>query len=358
LEPVLSQSAGEKPAQTDFAPLFIRALRCEAVERTPVWFMRQAGRSLPEYRALRESGTLLEICENPELATEVTLQPVRRHGVDAAIIFSDIMLPLHAIGVGVDIVPGVGPVINDPIRETRDLERVRPFEPEADAPYLVETVKSLVAELSVPLIGFTGAPFTLASYLVEGGPSKTHSLTKAMMLREPQLWRELLDRLADIGAASLRAQVQAGAQAVQIFDSWIGTLSVADYERSVAPSVRRLFDQVADLGVPRILFGVGTGHLLESMQASGAEAMGLDWRVGLQEGAARLGPEIALQGNLDPSICLCPWDVVQARTLDVLSQAPARGYVFNLGHGVLPETPPETLTQIVELVREQTGTAA
>jgi uroporphyrinogen decarboxylase len=340
-------------ANGDEQPLLIRALRREVVERVPVWFMRQAGRSLPEYRELRKQGSLLEICETPELAAEVTLQPVRRHGVDAAILFSDIMVPLHAIGVGVDIVPGVGPVIEEPIRDASGLARLRPFEPEVDAPYVLETVRRLVDELDVPLIGFTGAPFTHASYLVEGRPSKAQSLTKALMFGQPELWRALLDRLADMGAASLRAQVQAGASAVQIFDSWSGSLSAADYDMYVAPAVRRLFDQIADLGVPRILFGVGTHHLLENMRASGAEAIGLDWRTPLSEGAARLGPEIALQGNLDPSTCLCPWDEVEARTLSVLDQAPERGYVFNLGHGVLPETPPETLTRIVDLVRER-----
>jgi uroporphyrinogen decarboxylase len=354
----VTEAATTRAGITDDAPLLVRALRREPVERVPVWFMRQAGRSLPEYQALRTSGTLLELCENPELATEVTMQPVRRHGVDAAILFSDIVLPLHAIGVGVEIVPGVGPVIDQPIRNAKDLQRLRPFEPDVDAPYLSETVRRLVAELPVPLIGFTGAPFTLASYLVEGGPSKAQSLTRALMLSEPAVWSELLMRLADIGAASLRAQVNAGAQAVQIFDSWIGTLSVKDYERSVAPAVRHLFDSISDLDVPRVLFGVGTGHLLESMADSGAEAIGLDWRVPLADGAARLGPEVALQGNLDPAACLCDWDIAKAHTLAVLEQAPSEGYVFNLGHGVLPETPPENLTRIVELVHERTGAIA
>lgn len=320
--------------------------------------MRQAGRSLPEYRELRKSGTLIELCETPELAAEVTLQPVRRHGVDAAILFSDIMIPLHAIGVGVEIVPGVGPVIAAPIRDRRGVERLRPFEPEVDAPYVVETVARLVAELDVPLIGFTGAPFTLASYLIEGGPSKSHALTKAFMYSEPELWRQMLERLADIGAASLRAQVNAGAQAVQVFDSWVGSLSLADYRQHVAPAVKRLLDGVADLNVPRILFGVGTGHLLEAMRESGAEAIGLDWRVPLDQGSARLGPEIAIQGNLDPAACLCSWDVARERTLEVLDRAPERGYVFNLGHGVLPETDPALLTRVVEFVREQTQVRA
>lgn len=320
--------------------------------------MRQAGRSLPEYRELRTHGTLIDLCENPALAAEVTMQPVRRHGVDAAILFSDIMIPLHAIGIGVEIVPGVGPVIAEPVRRLSDVERLRPFEPAADAPYLIETVERLVAELEVPLIGFTGAPFTLASYLIEGGPSKTHALTKAFMYSQPELWRQMLERLADIGAASLRAQILAGAQAVQIFDSWVGSLSLADYQRHVAPAVRRLMDQVADLGVPRILFGVGTGHLLEAMRESGAEAIGLDWRVPLDEGAARLGPGVAIQGNLDPAACLCSWDVTRERALEVLARAPGRGYVFNLGHGVSPDTDPELLTRLVALVRDQTKVPA
>lgn len=356
LERVLPKSAAARPEQIE-PPLFIRALRREPVERVPVWFMRQAGRSLPEYRKLRTSGGLIELCENPELAAEVTMQPVRRHGVDAAILFSDIVLPLHATGIGVEIVPGVGPVIDRPVRSAKDVERIRPFEPESDAPYLSETVRLLVAELEVPLIGFTGAPFTLASYLLEGGPSKAQSLTKALMFGEPALWDDLLMRLADLGAASLRAQVQAGAQAIQIFDSWIGTLSAADYERSVAPAMRHLFDSIADLDVPRVLFGVGTGHLLESMAATGAEGIGVDWRIPLAEAAGRLGSGVALQGNLDPAVCLCPWQTIVTRTQAVLEQAPDVGYVFNLGHGVLPETPPENLTRIVELVRQRTGAA-
>jgi uroporphyrinogen decarboxylase len=356
VEPLVSQSsdARQSPGESAQAPLLLRALRREPVERVPVWFMRQAGRSLPEYRALRTGGGLLELCRDPDLAAEVTLQPVRRHGVDAAILFSDIVVPIHATGVGVEIVAGVGPVIEQPIRTRADLARLRPFEPDVDAPYLAETVSRLVAELEVPLIGFAGAPFTVASYLVEGGPSKSHSVTKAMMYSEPALWADLLERLADMAATSLRAQVLAGAAAVQVFDSWIGTLGVADYERFVAPAMQRLFDAIDDLGVPRIVFGVGTGHLLESLAATGAEAVGLDWRVPLSEGRTRLGPDVALQGNLDPAVCLAPWEVVEQRVLEILDAAPAEGHVFNLGHGVLPETPPETLTRIVDLVRERT----
>ena len=339
---------GERPSAAD-APL-LRALRGEPVEHIPVWFMRQAGRSLPEYRAVRERATLLEITHTPELAAEVTLQPVRRHGVDAAILFSDIVTPLEAIGVDVDIRPGVGPVIGTPVRTSRDLRRLRAFEPAADAPWLAEAVRLACSELSVPLIGFAGGPFTLASYLVEGGPSKAQARAKALMLADPVTWRTLLERLADIAMASLAAQVQAGAQAVQVFDSWIGSLSARHYAAHVLPAVRRLFDGLAALGVPRIYFGLGTGHLLEPIGSAGPDAVGLDWRVPLDEGRLRLPPEIALQGNLDPVACLAPPPVLEAEVSEVLARAPARGYVFNLGHGVAPETDPGSLSHVVELV--------
>ncbi|MGA2321962.1 MAG: uroporphyrinogen decarboxylase [Solirubrobacteraceae bacterium] len=341
-------AVGDDPGLLD-SPL-IRALRGEPVEYIPVWFMRQAGRSLPEYRAVRKRATLMEITHSPELAAEVTLQPVRRHGVDAAILFSDIVTPLEAIGVDVDIRPGVGPVIATPVRTSRDLRRLRPFEPAADAPWLGEAVRLACSELSVPLIGFAGGPFTLASYLVEGGPSKTQARAKAMMLADPATWRALLDRLADIALASLVAQVQAGAQAVQVFDSWIGSLSARQYKTHVLPVVRRLFDGLAALGVPRIYFGLGTGHLLEPIASAGPDAVGLDWRVPLDEGRSRLPPGVALQGNLDPVACLAPRPVLEAEVAEVLARAPGRGYVFNLGHGVLPETDPGSLTHVVELV--------
>jgi len=341
-------AVGENPGLSN-APL-LRALRGEPVEHIPVWFMRQAGRSLPEYRAVRERATLMEITHLPELAAEVTLQPVRRHGVDAAILFSDIVTPLEAVGLDVDIRPGVGPVIAEPVRSARDLRRLRPFEPAADAPWLAETVRLACSELSVPLIGFAGGPFTLASYLVEGGPSKTQARAKALMLADPLTWRALLEYLADVALASLTAQVQAGAQAVQVFDSWIGSLSERHYETHVLPVVRRLFDGLGALGVPRIYFGLGSGHLLEAISSAGPDAVGLDWRVPLQEGRLRLHPEIALQGNLDPVACLAPRPVLEAEVAEVLARAPARGYVFNLGHGVAPETDPGLLSHVVELV--------
>jgi uroporphyrinogen decarboxylase len=333
-------------------PLLLRAYRGEPVERVPVWFMRQAGRSLPEYRAVRKHADLFEICRTPELAAEVTLQPVRRLDVDAAILFSDITLPLAAAGIDLSIVAGVGPVIAEPIRSAADLRRLRPFDPDRDAPYVAETVRIAVAELDRPLIGFAGGPFTLASYLIEGGPSKTHVRTREMMYGEQSLWRRLLDALADIAIASLRSQVAAGAAAVQIFDSWVGVLDPDSYRDFVLPSARRIFTGIADLGVPRIHFGVGTGELLPLLAAAGADVVGIDWRVPLDQARARLGTEIALQGNLDPVLCLAPWEVLAERVTAVLDRGGNRGHVFNLGHGVLPETSPDTLRRIVEHVRE------
>jgi uroporphyrinogen decarboxylase len=339
------------PAGTDSEQsLLVRALRGEPVERVPVWFMRQAGRSLPEYRELRRGRALMELARTPELAAEVTLQPVRRHGVDAAILFSDIVVPLAGIGVDVEVRPGVGPVMAQPVRSAADVRRLRPLEPGEDLPELEETVRLLCSRLHVPLIGFAGGPFTLASYLVEGGPSKAQTRTKALMLSDPPLFRDLLTRLAGIVAAALRAQVEAGAAAIQVFDSWIGSVSREQYERDVAPVVQALFADLADLGVPRIAFGVGTGHLLEAIAATGPDAIGLDWRTPLGEARRRLGPAVALQGNLDPTALLAPWSVAQAQASAVLAQAPAHGYVFNLGHGVLPDTPPEVPGRIVELV--------
>ncbi|MFP5298204.1 MAG: uroporphyrinogen decarboxylase, partial [Actinomycetota bacterium] len=262
---------------------FLRACRREPTEHTPVWFMRQAGRSLPEYRALRDRYSILEMCRTPDLAAEVTLQPVRRLGVDAAILFSDIVVPLQAVGIDLDIEPGRGPVIAHPIRTAADVERLRAIEPEADAPYVLEAIRILVKELDIPLIGFGGAPFTLASYLVEGGPSKTHARTKALMYSEPKIWAALMDRLATIVLEFLRAQVAAGASAVQLFDSWVGALSPMDYERFVQPATTKILTGLEDLGVPRIHFGVVTGELLGSMAAAGADVMGVDWRVPLDK---------------------------------------------------------------------------
>jgi uroporphyrinogen decarboxylase len=328
---------------------FLDACWGKPVDGVPVWFMRQAGRSLPEYRAVREKAGMLDIIRSPDLAAEVTLQPVRRLGVDAAILFSDIVVPLAAVGIDLDLKPG--PVVAEPFRSPADLARLRPLEPEADMPYVVETVRRLVAELDVPLIGFAGGPFTLASYLVEGGATKAFGRSKALMHAEPAVWAELLDRLAGIVVASLRAQVRAGAAAVQVFDSWAGALSPADYRRSVLPASRKVFAGVADLGVPRIHFGVGAGELLELLAEAGPDVVGVDWRVPLDRARARLGPEVAVQGNLDPAVCLAPWEVVAREARAVLAANAGRpGHVFNLGWGVLPETDPDVLRRVVDLV--------
>jgi len=313
--------------------------------------MRQAGRALPEYRAVRAKASMFDVIRTPELAAEVTLQPVRRLGVDAAILFSDIVVPVAALGVGVELREGVGPVVDQPFRSDADLKRLRAFEPDVDAPYVADTVRVLAGELDVPLIGFAGGPFTLASYLVEGGPSKTHARTKALMHTEPRTWCQLLDRLAGISLASLRAQVEAGAQAVQVFDSWVGALSPDDYRVHVLDASARIFAGLADLDVPRIHFGVGTGELLGLLGAAGADVVGVDWRVPLDVARTRVADGVALQGNLDPAVCLAPWDVVEASALDVLRRNHGHpGHVFNLGHGVLPETDPDTLRRLVELV--------
>ncbi len=338
----------------------VRACFREPVTRTPVWFMRQAGRSLPEYRAARGEGSILSAIGDAALSAELTLQPVRRYGVDAAIVFSDIVVPVHAIGFGVEVEQGRGPVVAEPFRTAADLPRLRPFEPEADAPYVGETMRLVAAELAgsnVALIGFAGAPFTVASYLVEGGPSRTFAKVKALMHGEPELWEQLTDRLAAMAVASLRAQVVAGAQAVQLFDSWAGSLSPAEYTRFALPTTRRVVEGIADLGVPVILFGVGTGELLATMGTSGADVVGVDWRVPLDEARRRIGAGRAVQGNLDPAVCLAPWPVVEDATRTVLDRAAdgsGTGHVFNLGHGVLPETDPGILAAIVELVHTET----
>jgi uroporphyrinogen decarboxylase len=316
--------------------------------------MRQAGRSLPEYRALRGNGSILSSIAEPEVAAEITLQPVRRYGVDAAILFSDIVVPVHAIGFGVEVETGRGPVIDQPFRSTDDLARLRPLEPDVDLPYVVKTaalVSEELAQRGVPLIGFAGAPFTVASYLIEGGPSRTFARTKSLMHTEPVLWESLLGRLADQAVAFLGAQVAAGAAAVQLFDSWAGCLSPAEYQRFVLPSTARVIEEVSRTGVPTIIFGVGTGELLPLMASSGADVVGVDWRVPLDEARRRIGPEHAVQGNLDPAVCLAPLEVVETETRGVLAAAGSEpGHIFNLGHGVLPQTDPDTLAAVVELV--------
>ncbi|WP_369147160.1 uroporphyrinogen decarboxylase [Streptomyces sp. R44] len=350
------QGQQTKQQSRTYDSAFLKACRREPVPHTPVWFMRQAGRSLPEYLKVREGIPMLESCMRPELVTEITLQPVRRHKVDAAIYFSDIVVPLKAIGLDLDIKPGVGPVVADPIRTRADLDRLRDLTPE-DVHYVTEAIGMLTEELGdTPLIGFAGAPFTLASYLVEGGPSRSHERTKAMMYGDPQLWADLLDRLAEITSAFLKVQIEAGASAVQLFDSWVGALAPADYRRSVMAASTKVFDAVAGYGVPRIHFGVGTGELLGLMGEAGADVVGVDWRVPLDEAARRVGPGKALQGNLDPAVLFASREVVEAKADEVLAAAKdLEGHVFNLGHGVMPSMDPDALTRLVEYVHTRTA---
>jgi uroporphyrinogen decarboxylase len=312
--------------------------------------MRQAGRSLPEYRELRAGGDMLRACLTPDLAAEITLQPVRRHGVDAAVYFSDIVVPVLVAGVGVRIVAGTGPVFDEPVRTAADVARLPHLAPEALAP-IAEAVALVVAELGeTPLIGFGGAPYTLASYLVEGGPSKEQLRTRGMMHADPAAWAALLDWCADVTGAFLRAQVLAGASVVQLFDSWAGSLSRADYETSVLPHSRRALSHVEDLGVPRIHFGLGTGPFLDLLPAAGADVVGVDWRVPLDEAALRV-PGIPLQGNIDPALLDAPAAVLDAHVADVLRRGDAApAHIVNLGHGVPPEADPGVLTRLVEVV--------
>jgi uroporphyrinogen decarboxylase len=336
---------------SESASPFLRACRCEPAGHVPVWFMRQAGRSLPEYRAARGSGNVLEAVAHPELAAELTLQPVRRYGVDAAVLFSDIVVPVAAVGFGVEVVPGRGPVVERPFAGPDDLARLRPLVPDEDVPYVVEAVKLAVGALGgVPLIGFAGAPFTVASYLIEGGPSRHYTRTKRLMYGDPPLFAALLDTLAEMALTFLSAQVAAGASAVQLFDSWAGVLSPADYAAYVAPASAKVLGGLAGAGVPRIHFGVGTGELLGLMAEAGADVVGVDWRVPLDEARRRLPRGVAVQGNLDPALCLAPWETLAAGARRVLEAGGGLGHVFNLGHGVLPETDPEALRRLVELV--------
>jgi uroporphyrinogen decarboxylase len=333
--------------------LFIRAARQQPVERTPVWFMRQAGRVLPEYRAVREVLSLLDICRRPDVCAEVTLQPVRRFGVDAAILFADIMHPLIGAGVDLDIVDGVGPVIREPVATMSDVARIRPLNPDADLPYVFETIRLLKQDLGdrTPLIGFAGAPFTLAAYLIEGKASREFVKAKGLMYGAPSVWHALMDRLTDMVIAFLRAQRAAGVDALQLFDSWVGCLSPADYRRYAQPYTRRIFDSLHALRVPTIHFGVNTATLLSDMKEDGASVIGVDWRIPLDEAWEIIGGDHAVQGNLDPAVLLGPSDVIEREVTAVLDRASGRlGHIFNLGHGLLPQTPVEGVERAIDCV--------
>jgi uroporphyrinogen decarboxylase len=330
---------------------FLKAVRGEPVPYTPVWFMRQAGRSLPEYLAVREGVGMLESCMDPALVVEITLQPVRRYGVDAAIFFSDIVLPLKAIGVDLDIKPGIGPVVASPVRTLADVAAIPDLTPE-QVPFITAAVQELVRELGgTPLIGFAGAPFTVASYLVEGGPSKDHAKTKAMMFGAPDVWDALMRKIAGISAAYLEVQVEAGASAIQLFDSWAGALTPRDYREHVMPHSARVLARAGELGVPRIHFGVGTSNLLGLMGEAGADVVGVDWRTPLDDAITRVGDR-SVQGNLDPTLVFAPTEVMTARAGEIIEAGrAARGHVFNLGHGVLPSTNPDQLKRLTDFVQ-------
>ncbi len=339
-----------------FNDRFLRACRREPVDATPVWFMRQAGRYLPEYRALRERYRFLELCRHPELAAEITCMPLRRFAVDAAILFSDLSLPFLGMGVGLVLEEGSGPVIEEPIRRRADVRRLRILEPEEDLPFVLETIRILRAELPVPLIGFVGGPFTMACYLVEGRSARDFARVRALMFGEPETWRALMEVLTESLSRYARAQVAAGAHAVQVFESWIGVLNPLDYRAFVRPYLQRLIERLGPSGVPVILFGTGTAALLEDLAETGGTVIGLDWRVPLDAAWSRLGDSVAVQGNLDPAVLLAPFEVVAEQAARILRQAGGRpGHIFNTGHGLLPETPPDTVARLVDWVHAWGG---
>ncbi|MBU8905472.1 uroporphyrinogen decarboxylase [Desertibacillus haloalkaliphilus] len=333
---------------------FLKACKGEETSHVPVWYMRQAGRSQPEYRKLKEKYSLFEITHQPELCAYVTKLPVDQYNNDAAILYKDIMTPLPAIGVDVEIKSGIGPVIEKPIRSLEDIERLGEIHPTEDVPYVLDTIKILREQLTVPLISFSGAPFTLASYMIEGGPSKNYNKTKAFMYAQPEAWFKLMDRLADMTITYVKAQVAAGAQAIQIFDSWVGTLNVADYRTFIKPVMQRIFTELKGENVPLIMFGVGASHLVNEWNDLPLDVVGLDWRMTINQ-ARNKGVMKPVQGNLDPAILLAPWSVIEERTKEILDQGMHHpGYIFNLGHGVFPDVKPETLKRLTAFVHEYT----
>lgn len=338
---------------TAFNDTLLRAARGEKIEHTPVWFMRQAGRSQPEYRKIKEKYSLEEITHQPELCAYVTKLPVDQYNVDAAILYKDIVTPLVGIGVDVKIKAGVGPVISNPIRSAADIEKLGEFSAEEQVPYVLETIKILTEEqLTVPLIGFAGAPFTLASYMIEGGPSKSYNLTKSFMVSEPQAWFALMDKLADMTIAYVGAQVKAGAKAVQIFDSWVGALNVSDYRIFIKPVMTRIFTELRKLNVPLITFGVGASHLANEWHDLPVDVVGLDWRLSIKEAEQR-GLTKTLQGNLDPALLLADWNIIEERAKKIVEEGVEHGsHIFNLGHGVFPEVQPATLQRLTAFVHE------
>ncbi|MDX8045731.1 uroporphyrinogen decarboxylase [Gracilibacillus sp. S3-1-1] len=338
---------------TKFNDTILKAFRGEKTDYTPVWYMRQAGRSQKEYRELKKKYSLFEITHQPELCAYVTRLPVEMYNVDAAILYKDIMSPLPAIGVDVEIKSGIGPVIDNPIASLQDVEKLGTIDPESDVPYVLDTIRLLTKEqLNVPLIGFSGAPFTLASYMIEGGPSKNYHKTKALMYSDHKAWFALMDKLADMTITYVKAQVNAGAQAIQIFDSWVGALNVADYRTYIKPVMNRIFSELRDTNVPLILFGVGAGHLVKEWNDLPVDVIGLDWRMSIKE-ARDLDVTKALQGNLDPAFLLADWDVVEEKAKQIIDEGKAHpSHIFNLGHGVTPEISPERLKKLTTFIHE------
>ncbi|MEL4029235.1 uroporphyrinogen decarboxylase [Caldifermentibacillus hisashii] len=332
---------------------FLKAARGEKTNHIPVWYMRQAGRSQPEYRKLKEKYSLFEITHQPELCAYVTRLPVEQYGVDAAILYKDIMTPLPAMGVNVEIKGGFGPVIDQPIRTYQDVERLGQIDPEHDLPFVLDTIRLLTTEqLTVPLIGFAGAPFTLASYMIEGGPSKNYNKTKAFMYGEPRAWFLLMEKLADMTIAYVKAQIHAGASAIQIFDSWVGALNVQDYRNFMKSTMLRIFSELKKENVPLILFGVGASHLIMEWNDLPVDVIGLDWRLEIRDARA-MGITKTLQGNLDPAVLLAPWEVIEERVSDILTQGITQpGYIFNLGHGIFPDIKPETIKRLTQFIHE------
>lgn len=336
---------------------FLRACRLEPVDRTPIWFMRQAGRYMAEYRAIRQNYTLLQICRAPDLATEVTLQPLRKIALDAAILFSDLLLPLEPMGIPFDFVKGEGPAIESPLRSEADIDRVRLFEPRESLAHVLQAIRQIQGELNgrVPLIGFAGAPFTLASYAIEGGPSSNFALTKSLMYGHPAAWHRLCDKLATVVADYLNAQIDAGVDVVQVFDSWVGALNAADYREFAAPYTARIFEAIKGR-VPTIHFGTSTGAILHELRGAGGDVIGADWRIRLDEAWTRIGADRAIQGNLDPTLLLGPRERLLRSAADILAQADNRpGHIFNLGHGILPMTPVENVQALADFVHTQSA---
>lgn len=337
----------------DFNDTFIKACRKQSHSQVPVWYMRQAGRYQPEYRKIREKYSLFDITHHPEVCAKVTKLPVEQLGVDAAILFADIMTPLVPMGVDVEIKSGIGPVIDNPIRSTEDVSRLEELEPSEGVPFVIETIRQLKQELKVPLIGFAGAPFTLASYMIEGGPSKNYHLTKAFMYSEPEAWQSLMDKLTNMTIAYLSSQIEAGAVAVQIFDSWVGALNAKDYRMYISPVMKKIVAGIKKTrNVPIIYFGVGAGHLLEEWNQLDFDVLGLDWRTSIRK-ARSSGVDKTLQGNLDPSLLLAPWDMIERKTKEIIDEGIEKsGFIFNLGHGVFPQVKTETLKRLTDFIHE------